>query len=339
MYRATAVRTYGVHARPDRPTVVPTRPRSRATPKWAGFAAVVAAAVLWGTTGTASQFSPSEAGPLSVGAARIVLGGGLLLIWAAGRRQLGGLLGAGRWKLMAAGSVAVAAYQLCFFAAVDITGVAVGTVVAIGAGPVLTGLLVRVVHGTPLSGRWLLATLTAVAGCTILVLGGAGVGVVTTGVALALLAGASYAVYAVVAATLITEGASSTGVMGALFGGAGLLLVPVLLASGPGWILEPQGAAVAMHLALITTAVAYVLYGYGLRSVPVATAATLALAEPGAAALLGLLLLSEPANVSTVGGLGLLAAALIVLAVPRRLSGRSRVPGVDEGRTGADAGE
>ncbi len=307
-----------MRARRERPTVVTNWSRLRSTPRWAGLAAVIAGAVLWGTTGTASHYSPSDASPLSVGAARIVLGGGLLLAWAAGRKQLGGLLGAGRWKLMVAGAVAVAAYQLCFFSAVDITGVAVGTVVAIGAGPVLTGLLTRIVHGTPLSRRWLLATLTAVAGCATLVLGGAGTGVVAPGVALALLAGAAYAAYAVIAATLITRGASSTGVMGGLFGGAGVLLLPVLLATDPGWLLEPAGAAVAIHLAVITTAVAYALYGYGLRSVPVATAATLALAEPGAAALLGLLLLNEPANVTTLAGLGLLAAALVVLAVPRR---------------------
>ncbi|MDQ3900139.1 MAG: DMT family transporter [Actinomycetota bacterium] len=311
------MRTYGVRARRERPTVT-NWSRLRSTPRWAGLAAVIAGAVLWGTTGTASHYSPSDASPLSVGAARIVLGGGLLLAWAAGRKQLGGLLGAGRWKLMVAGAVAVAAYQLCFFSAVDITGVAVGTVVAIGAGPVLTGLLTRIVHGTPLSRRWLLATLTAVAGCASLVLGGAGTGVVAPGVALALLAGAAYAAYAVIAATLITRGASSTGVMGGLFGGAGVLLLPVLLVTDPGWLLEPAGAAVAIHLAVITTAVAYALYGYGLRSVPVATAATLALAEPGAAALLGLLLLNEPANVTTLAGLGLLAAALVVLAVPRR---------------------
>ncbi|WP_418607941.1 EamA family transporter [Georgenia sp. SUBG003] len=287
-------------------------------PRWAGLAAVVAAAVLWGTTGTASHYSPADAGPVSVGAARIVLGGALLVAWAAARGQLTGLLGGGRWRLLAAGSVAVAAYQLCFFAAVDITGVAVGTVVAIGTGPVLAGLLSRLVHGTPLSSRWLLATLAAVLGCTVLVLGGASTGVVATGVLLALAAGAAYASYAVIAATLITRGASSTGVMGGLFGGAGVLLLPVLLTTGPGWLLEPAGAVVAVHLAVVTTAVAYTLYGFGLRSVPVATAATLALAEPGAAALLGLLLLDEPARASTIAGLGLLAAALVVLVLPRR---------------------
>lgn len=315
-------------------TTSPSRlPGSRAAPSWAGVAAVVAAAVLWGTTGTASQYSPDAAGPRSVGAARIVLGGALLLAWAAGRGQLAGLLRAGRWKLILAGAVAVAAYQLCFFAAVDITGVAVGTVVAIGAGPVLAGMLTRLVHGTPLSSRWLLATIAAVAGCAVLVLGGASAGVVPAGVLLALAAGAAYASYAVIAASLITRGASSTGVMGGLFGGAGVLLLPVLLATNPGWLVEPAGAVVVGHLALVTTAVAYTLYGFGLRSVPVATAATLALAEPGAAALLGLFLLDEPARTSTVVGLGLLAAALVVLAVPWRL--RYTHPGVARGANSA----
>jgi DME family drug/metabolite transporter len=44
-----------------------------------GPAAILAAAALWGSSGTVAHFGPAGASPLSVGAARIVVGGGLLL--------------------------------------------------------------------------------------------------------------------------------------------------------------------------------------------------------------------------------------------------------------------
>lgn len=289
----------------------------------AGAVAVVAAALLWSTTGTASSFRPPGAGALSVGAARIVLGGLLLLAWAAHRRQLGPVLAApSRRRLVLVGAAAVAAYQLAFFVAVARTGVAVGTVVAIGSAPVLTGLLARAVRGAPLTRRWAVSTAVAVAGCAVLVLGGAGSGVDLPGVGLALLAGAAYAGYAVAASTLVAGGAGAAGVMAGLFGGAGLLLLPVLAATSPDWLLTPRGGLVAAHLAVLTTAVAYLLYGHGLRTVPVATAATLSLAEPGGAALLGLLVLHEPATATTATGLALLAAALVLLTARRRVPGR-----------------
>ncbi|MEV4461945.1 EamA family transporter, partial [Microbispora sp. NPDC049633] len=113
-----------------------------------GPLAVVAAAVLWGTAGTVGTLA--SAGSVPLAAARLVLGGALLgaLALIASRRARrtaygnapGNAMGNPmRWALIL-GAVAVAAYQLCYFAAVGRTGVAIGTVVAIGSGPVFTGL-------------------------------------------------------------------------------------------------------------------------------------------------------------------------------------------------------
>lgn len=290
-------------------------------PPWAGAAAVLAAALLWSTTGTASAFRPDEASALSVAAARIALGGALLAAWAAYRGDLRPVLrAASHRRLVVVGAVAVAVYQLAFFTAVASTGVAVGTVVGIGSAPVLTGLLTRFTHGAPLSRRWMVSTGVAVAGCTVLALGGASAGVEPVGIALALLAGLAYAGYAVTGATLIDAGLPSTGVMAGLFAGGGLLLLPVLLLTGPGWLLTPSGALVALHLAVLTTALSYVLYGWGLRTVAVSTAATLSLAEPAGAAVLGLVVLDEPLRVTTVIGLVTVVLALVLLTVRRRSS-------------------
>ena len=174
------------------------------------------------------------------------------------RRLLSG--SAGRRVILAAGAVSVAGYQLCFFSAVRLTGVAIGTVVAIGSAPVLTGLISRIVGGAALTPRWAAATAGAIAGCVVLVTSGQAAGVNLAGVILALLAWLCYASYAVAAARLITGGYSGRAVMGALFAGSGILLIPVFLASSPGWLLTGRGLAVTAELAVLATVAAYLLY-------------------------------------------------------------------------------
>ena len=111
---------------------------------------VLFAAVCFGTTGTAQALGP-DASPVAVGAARIVLGGLLLVLVAVALAD--GSRGRRLPRPMVFAGLAVAAYQLCFFAAVADTGVAVGTVVALGSAPAMAGLLERAALGTPLSGR------------------------------------------------------------------------------------------------------------------------------------------------------------------------------------------
>ncbi|MFC5833663.1 DMT family transporter [Nonomuraea insulae] len=277
-----------------------------------GPLAVVGAAVLWGTAGTAGLLVSADS--VALAAARLVIGGTALAFVARGglRRALkpGLLLGA----------VAVAAYQLCFFAAVSRTGVAIGTVVAIGSGPVFTGVLSWVLHGRRPSGRWAVSTTAAICGCAALIVGGgaeAGERMVS-GVLVALLGGLVYAFYAVTAARAIGQGHESNAVMGVMFGGAAVIMLPVLVVSGVEWIAEPRALVAVLYLGLGTTALSYFLYGRGLRTTPVATAATLALAEPAVAALLGLVVLGERLAPVSVAGLVLLGLSLVAVAVPER---------------------
>jgi drug/metabolite transporter, DME family len=296
-----------------------------------GAVAVLLGAAAWGSTGTAAHFASAGASSASIGAARIVLGGAVLLVLARRPRHRAGvraLLAAGtaaRARLVLA-AVAIAGYQLSFFSAVRLTGVAVGTVVAIGSAPVFTGLISRLTGGPALTPRWMIATAAAIGGCSVLVTGGKAAGVQLGGVGLALLAGASYAVYAVVAAQLIAAGNSPTVVMGILFGAAAVLLAPVLAATSPGWLASGRGLAVTAYLGLVTTAAAYLLYGYGLRTVAVPTAVTLGLAEPVVAALLGVAVLGEQLSAPALAGLVLVGLAIVILAsAGRRIN--TRAPG------------
>jgi drug/metabolite transporter, DME family len=69
---------------------------------------------------------------------------------------------------------------------------------------------------------------------------------------------------------------------------------------------------------VVTTVLAYLLYGRGLRTVPAPVAVTLGLAEPLVAALLGLVVLGERLSSASAAGLVLVGLALVALTVPGR---------------------
>jgi DME family drug/metabolite transporter len=284
---------------------------------------VLLAAICFGTTGTAQAIGPGGS-PVAVGAARIVLGGAMLVAVA---RVLGVRLPRADANVLAI-AVGVAVYQLSFFAAVKLTGVAVGTVVAIGTGPAAAGALGRLVNGERLTGRWALATACAAAGVVLLAGDGAGT-VDPGGIALALVAGVGYATCTVLSKRLLVRGVAPEGVMAAGFGGAAVLLVPVLLAAGPGFLSGAGGFALALYLGAIPTALAYVLVSRGLRSLTSGETATLVLAEPLTAAALGVVALGEHPSTAAAAGAVLVLCGLAVLAAPgsrRALEAPATVP-------------
>ena len=273
---------------------------------------MIAAGALWGTTGTAQALAPPGATPAAVGAVRLALGGAGLLAVALLRGELRQAARLPRRAVIVA-AVTVAAYQVCFFKGVSLTGVALGTVVGIGSSPVWAGLLAWLSGAGRPSRRWVLATGLAVAGVILLIAGGRSLQVNLPGVILALAAGASYAIYASASKRLL-ERASPDAVMAVVFGLAALLLSPILLQSDLGWVGTPRGAAVVLHLGLLATTLSYLLFARGLRSLPAPTAVTLSLAEPLTAAGLGLLVLQERLTMAALLGGGLLLAALISLS-------------------------
>jgi drug/metabolite transporter, DME family len=281
----------------------------------AARAQVLLAAICFGTTGTAQAVGPGGS-PVAVGAARIVLGGLLLALVARGLRVRMPRIGAALIGM----ATAVAVYQLSFFAAVKLTGVAVGTVVAIGSGPAAAGALGLLVNGERLSARWAQATILAAIG-VLLLAGDGGASVDLTGVALAVTSGVGYATYTVLSKRMLDAGEAPEGVMAAGFGGAAVLLLPALVVAGPGFLGTPGGLAMAAYLAAVPTALAYVLFSRGLRHMSSGETATLVLAEPLTAAVLGVVALGEhPSPTAGIGAL-LVLAGLLVLAAPggRRL--------------------
>lgn len=80
--------------------------------------------------------------------------------------------------------------------------------------------------------------------------------------------------------------------------------------------MQPGAILVILHLGLVTTAIAYLLFARGLDRLPAAVAVSLSLAEPLVATLLGVLLLGERPGSRGVPGMLALALALLWLSLP-----------------------
>jgi len=290
----------------------------------AGVWFVLGAALLWGTTGTAQAFAPSGFDPRVIGAFRLLVGGIALLGLALYRRELGRLRD-WNWLPLFMAAVFTASYQLCFFAAVARTGVAVGTIVGIGSAPVIGGFLGKVFRGETLSRRWIIATCLAIAGCSLLSLSGGDVAIDPVGILLAVGAGAAYAAYTLMIKGLLEKHAPNA-VMALVVCIGAVLLSPVLVNCDLDWLLQPRSIGVVMHLGLATMALSYWLFARGLQTVQVATAVTLSLAEPMTAATLGIVVLGEQLNAQALSGIGLILAGLVVLIMRRPHAMRKVAP-------------
>ncbi|MFN8221963.1 MAG: EamA family transporter [Gaiellales bacterium] len=274
---------------------------------------VLAAAILFGTTGTAQALGPDSSTPLTVGAVRILIGGGLLAGLAL---ATGGFRGRWPLRLVVVAGAGVAIYQLAFFEAVARTGVGVGAVVAIGAGPVFAGALERVFLGTAPGRVWAAATATAIAGVAVLTLGSGGTAsIAADGVALALVSSLGYATYTVVAKRILHLGHTPFAVMGASFGLGAIILLPALVFGDTRWLGSPSGLLLALYLGVLPTALAYVLFARGLRRLSAAEVTTLVLAEPIVALILGVAVLDEQLGPAGVVGSVLVLVGLLLLAL------------------------
>lgn len=289
--------------------------------------AVLAAAVLFGTTGTSQALGPSGTTPLGVGAMRLLVGGTVLAVagfaLAARARARRGIrnppLSRRAVLLMVITGVCLAGYQPLFFLGTSHNGVAIGTVVALGSAPVLAGLLEWMLRRRAPRPVWLVATVLALVGVAIITLGGEGTGAVDPlGVVGSVGAGAAFAMYANAQRRLMDDGWDPFTVAGAMGLTSALAALGMVPFASFAWLADPRGVAMALWLGVATIAVAYVLFTWGLERMSAATAATLTLAEPLTATLLGILVLGEHLTLGGVIGLCVLAAGLVLLSAGSR---------------------
>ncbi|HET8895661.1 MAG TPA: EamA family transporter [Protaetiibacter sp.] len=284
-----------------------------------GVLAVVIASLLWGTTGTTATFLPQEVSPLATGAATMGVGG-LLLVATAPRLSLAVLRGPARGWIVA-GAIGVFVYPLAFYTGMDLAGVAIGNVVALGSGPVVTALLEWLFERRPLTARWVVATALAVGGVAVLAFarhpGDTADGRVLPGVLAGLLAGLAYGLYTYASARAIAAGGTSLGAMGAMFGSGAVLLLPVLALTGAPLLADVTSLGIAAYLALGPMFVAYLLVGVALRTMRASSVTTIALLEPVVATVLAVVVVGERLEPLAWAGLLAILGGIVVLVSAR----------------------
>lgn len=289
--------------------------------------ALVIASTLWGTTGTAASFLPDDVSPIAVGASTMGLGG-LLLFALAGRRALPVLRQPEQRRWVVIGAAGVVVYPLAFYSGMELAGVAVGNVVALGSGPVFAALLEWLLERRPLSRRWVVATALAIGGISALAVSRAifGDGIESegtsgeapvAGIAVALIAGLAYALYTYASGRAMGAGGDHRGVMGSMFGLGAVALLPVLLATGAPLTQSPASVGIAGYLILGPMVAAYVLFGFGVRALRSSHVTSITLLEPVVATLLAVLVVGE-----RLALLGWLGVAVILLGLTVLVSAR-----------------
>ncbi|MFF8278995.1 DMT family transporter [Streptomyces lateritius] len=284
---------------------------------------LIVAGIAWGTAGAAASlmFRISDMGPLALSFWRCA--GGLVLLLGAlalrprrvvvtlepRRRRLLRILGTGSGLTL---------FQSAYFAAVQATGLAVATVVTLGAGPVLIALGARLTMGERLGRGGSAAVIGALAGLAVLVLGGESGEVRPLGVALAVVSAAGYAAITLLTRWLGRDGgasdALSTTTWAFAIGSVGLLPMAAVEGILPHTAEPVQVVGLLVYVAAVPTALAYALYFVGAAVVRAATVSVIMLLEPVSAAVIAVTLLGEQLTGATVTGTLLLLAAVSGLA-------------------------
>jgi DME family drug/metabolite transporter len=281
---------------------------------------LIGAGVLWGTGGITGRGLTDTAhlSGLAVGAYRLSLGGGLLVVvlLVTGHRPPRVSMA---WRRIAAVGTLAAIYQGAFFSAVALSDVSLATLVAIGSSPVFVLLYeacmqrrwpsrrAGLIVGLALVGLGLLVGLPADRSAPGRQLAAAG---------LAALSGATFAAFVLLGRRPLVgvDHQSVTG-YGFLLGGIGLAVVTAPI-KGMSFHPSAQALGLLVFLAVVPTAIAYTLFFHGLTSVTAASATVIALLEPLTGTLLAIALLGDRLSAAGIVG-GLLLGVSIAASIPR----------------------
>lgn len=279
---------------------------------------VLASGTLLGTAGTAVALAPVGASTTSLGVARVGIGGLILIlllpVFGGNRRNLIPLLRRpGVWAM----ALSTAAFQPLFFGATTRTGVALSTVLTIGTMPLFTGLIGRTLFSERFKRMWVIATSLALTGLVLrsweqlerIDFGG---------IVMALGAGFATGCYVNGAKYELNRGGHAVELPAVAYSLSAVLLLPLVIGDSFTWITTGAGLLSAIYLGAISMALANTLQVVGLKRLSPGPTATLLLADPLTATILGVWLLDEAITPVAIIGLALVAIGLVLQGLTER---------------------
>ena len=274
---------------------------------WA-VGSVALAVSLIGTIGTASELGPDSLSAVATGSWRGLIGAAGLLTASLIRNQAPWRYPLpARWVVL--GGLGVAASQLAFFEAMSRTGVAVGTLVAIGIGPAAAGVIDWLAYRQVPGWRWVAGAALALVGVALL--SGGAADVVWSGVGFGVLAGCGIPCQGFAAQRLMRDRPLLPAMATVLAAGS-ILLLPTALASLDKAFGSAASTSTVVYLGLVTVTLAHSLWGAGLKRLSLSVVVVVGLLEPAVAATLAMTVLSEPATAALLAGISLVIAGVAV---------------------------
>ena len=280
-----------------------------------GYALVAGSFLIMGLIGALVEWATAPESALLV--LRFATAGLVLGVVFARRRPLAGVADRSVWPRLLVMAAVDAVTLLLFFIAIRGTSVAIGMFLQFLA-PVWVALIAPLVFRARTEAIVYPALAIALAGLAVILapsLLGAGVRLSPWGVSAGLLSGVCYATFQLVVKDLTRHVSAVTIVFTEAWLDA-LILLPLALwqTVGAGYRLTARDLLASLILGVVCTALAYLMWTYGMSMIKVQHSSILGYLEPVSAPIYALLLLGQGISLWTVvGGAFIVVAGLLVV--------------------------
>lgn len=272
---------------------------------------ILASAVFFSVTGTLQALAPDGATPWAVAAVRVLASTLVLFLWCALSGRLPRISRNLPWRSILVCAVCTSFYQVFFFAGTQKLGVAVGTVVCVGATPVMAAIVGMVFRKRFPRPMWYAATAVAVLGIALLNVQSFEAGNLGW-IVLPLLGALVYGVYMNASPGISSRMNPEAGIMLSL-ALVSLFLSPALFLYPVDWVWNSSRGLLVTAAFGLAGGLGFGLFFLGMKHTTPVVSATLSLAEPMGAACWGIFLLGEDKSLPTVAGILIILAAIGIL--------------------------
>jgi drug/metabolite transporter (DMT)-like permease len=276
------------------------------------FAALILLGALWGGSFLFIRVAVPALGPFLLVEWRVALAGVALVIYALAFGRAPKIRT--RWRPFAVLGFLNAALPFSLISAAEIYLTASLAAILNSTTVMFTAIVAAVWMGDALTARKVVGIILGIVGVTVLV-GWDPVplnGVVLLSVAAMLVASLSYALGATYAKRAFS-GIPPLGMAIGQLSGATALLLPLAVVSLPERAPSFIATLSMVGLALLSTAVAYLIYFRLIESVGPTSTVTVTLLVPVFGLLFGVMLLDEPFGLGTVAGLGIILTSVVLI--------------------------
>lgn len=287
--------------------------RKRSNNRALGISAVALGTILWGTVGPVVRLFPENT-EFQYSLIRNLSGTTALWLMVLFSKNKKRYTKQDVVPILVGGTGAALFFPL-FILSFQLTGVGVASVVSIGVAPIFVGLIAWIALKQPPGKHWAYGTLVAVTGVVALNWPSGDNTVNILGIGFALAAAFGYSMQAT-GMGMISKRHTPFQCVAPMFTIGTIFQAPLSYGKDFSFLQDPVLLMGALYGGVVTVALAYAFFIYGIARIGAATAVTVGLMEPLTASILGVVLLGE--TISAVGLIGsvLILAGLVVVSRP-----------------------